>query len=104
MKRGTGIGVATVRIKSQEHKLPRCTEADELAHLQYLLSNTTCINKLGELGIFLSFHFEHLACCQESSKWFMNLKKVKWINVKAYQSCIYTHITQNRNIKMKMSM
>lgn len=60
MKRGTGTAVATMRIKSQEHKLPRCTEADELDHLQYLLSNTPCINTLGELGIFFSFHFEHL--------------------------------------------
>lgn len=103
-KRGTGTAVATVRSKSQEHKLPRCTEADELDHLQYLFSNIICINKPGELGILLSFHFEHLVCCQASLRWFMNLKKVTWNNVQVYQSCIYTYITQNRNINMKMSL
>lgn len=56
MKRSSGTAVATVRSKSQEHKLPRCTEADELGHLKYLFSNTTSTNKLGELGVFLSFH------------------------------------------------
>lgn len=75
-KRGTGTAVATVRSKSQEHKPPRCTEADKLDNLQYLFSSTTLINKLGELGIFLSFHFEHLVCCQASLRWFTNLKKV----------------------------
>lgn len=66
MKRGTGTAVATVRSKSQEHKLPRCAGAHELDNFQSLFSNTTHINKLGELGIFLSFHCEHLVCCQAS--------------------------------------
>lgn len=89
-KRGTGTAVATVRSKSQEHKVPRCTEADELDHLQYLFSNTTSINKLGELGIFLFFHFEHLVCCQASLRRFMNLEKATWINV---ISLVFIHIS-----------
>lgn len=60
----TGTATATVRGKRQERKVSKCTEADEPDHLQHLFSNITGINKLGELGIFLYFCFEHLVCCQ----------------------------------------
>lgn len=60
----TGTATATVRGRRQERKVPKCTEVDEPDHLQHLFSNITGINKLGELGIFLYFCFEHLVCCQ----------------------------------------
>lgn len=53
----TGTAIATVRGKSQESKVTRCTEVDESDSLQYLFSNITGINKLGELGVFFYFWF-----------------------------------------------
>jgi len=50
----TGTAAATVRGKSQECRVSRGTEMDESDHLQYLFSNVTGINKLGELFSYIS--------------------------------------------------